>query len=300
MVKSVLFLGIALMSMLTLFCSACAQQPVPAPTPTVTYSLPELKYILFSNFSNVFFVDPDFYPLARVGQEEKNALEQFPVISADGAEFPAILKHLGLQQKPEYSDAEKLLIYREHKKLTLAVQITPTGDNYQFVLRVGENQGERITGTITPSGIITVTKREPVFNTYPICLVKGTLIDTPGGPVSVEQIRKGMSVWTQDISERRLPADVVEITSIEVAFPFRVVKISLSDGRTVSASPSHPSAEGRALGGYRTGDALDGAVVVGVEFVPYDGASTYDFLPDGPTGLYWANGILLRSTLAAK
>lgn len=300
MVKSGLFLGITLISILTMFSGACIQQPSPAPTPTVTYSLPELKYILFSNFSNVFYVDPDFYPVARVGQEEKNALEQFPIISADGAEFPAILKHLGLPEKPEYSDAEKLLIYREHKKLTLAVQITPAGETYQFVLRVGENQGERITGTITLSGIITVIKREPSFNTYPICLVKGTLIDTPGGPVPVEQINKGTTVWTLDNSERRVQADVVEITSIPVASPFQVVRISLSDGRTVSASPGHPSAEGRALGDYHTGNTLDGALVVTVEYVTYDGSATYDFLPDGPTGLYWANGILLRSTLAAK
>jgi len=79
-----------------------------------------------------------------------------------------------------------------------------------------------------------------------------------------------------------------------------VVRISLSDGRTVSASPGHPSAEGRALGDYHTGDTLDSAIVVRVEIVTYDGDATYDFLPDGPTGLYWANGILLRSTLAAK
>jgi hypothetical protein len=37
-----------------------------------------------------------------------------------------------------------------------------------------------------------------------------------------------------------------------------------------------------------------------VEHVIYHGDATYDLLPDSSTGLYWANGILLRSTLAAK
>jgi hypothetical protein len=47
------------------------------------------------------------------------------------------------------------------------------------------------------------------------------------------------------------------------------------------------------------GDTLDGALVIVVEQVIYEGGATYDLLPGGPTGLYWANGILLKSTLAA-
>jgi len=80
MVKSRLFSGIALLSILTIFTGACTQQPVP--TPTVTYSLPELKYLLLSNFADVFYVDHDFYPVAREGQEEKNALARLhPIIA---------------------------------------------------------------------------------------------------------------------------------------------------------------------------------------------------------------------------
>jgi hypothetical protein len=32
--------------------------------------------------------------------------------------------------------------------------------------------------------------------------------------------------------------------------------------------------------------------------IPYTNGSTYDLLPSGPTGTYFADGILLRSTLA--
>lgn len=275
-------------------------QPAPTPTPGVTYSVPELKYRLIDNFGEVFYVDADFYPVAREGQEERNAQEQFPAIMADSAEIVAILQHLGLPNKADYTLEEKVRIYREHKKLSLGVQLTPSGGLYSFTLRIGEGQGWRIEGTITPSGQIAVIKREPSFNTYPICLAKGTLIDTPTGPVPVEELQPGMAVWTEDGAGKRIPAVVVETGVTTVPRSFHMVRLSLNDGRTVTASPGHPTAEGRALGDSQVGDMLDGATVLAVEYLPYDWAETYDLLPSGATGLYWANGVLLRSTLAGN
>jgi len=297
MVKSKLLIGIAFLGIVTIFGSACAQQQS---TPPVAYSITELRYRLISNFDDLFYVDPDIWPIVRVGQEEKNALEQFPIINADTSEFSVILDYLGMSNKSEYTNEEKLLIYRQHKKLTLGVQMTASGDGYQFTLRVKEGQGERIEGTITPSGKITVLKREPSFNTYPICLTRGTVIDTPGGPVPVEQLHQGMAVWTVDNSGKRIAAAVVETSVTPVPLSFQVVRMRLDDGRTVSASPGHPTAQGQALGDYEIGDILDGALVVVVEYVTYDGGATYDLLPSGSTGLYWANGVLLKSTLATK
>ena len=76
-----------------------------------------------------------------------------------------------------------------------------------------------------------------------------------------------------------------------------MVRVTLDDGRSVTASRGHPSAEGRALGNYETGDILDGAVVESVESVTYNTGATHDILPEGPTGFYWANEILLLSTI---
>ncbi len=269
------------------------------PPPAAEYSLPELKYLLLASFDDVFWCDPDFYPIGRPGQEEQNALEQFPVISANQAEFSAILQHLGLPNKAEYTDAEKLLIYREHKKLTYQVDMTLAGDIYQFTLRVKEGQGERIEGTVTSAGDIKVTKREPSFNTCPICLARGTLIDTPGGPVPVEQLHEGMAVWTADSTGNRVAGVVLKMVTTPAPSSFQMVKVTLSDGRAVTASPGHPTAEGRALGDYQVGDTLVGAVVTAAEHSDYNGV-TYDLLPSGGTGLYWANGILLKSTIVAK
>jgi len=297
MTKSRLLICIVLLSIVAIFSGACAQQQ---PTPPVIYSVPELKYRLISNFDDLFYVDPDYWPIPREGQEEKNALEQFPAIEADTSEFLAILKYLSMSNKVEYTNEEKLLIYRQHKKLTLGVEMTASGDVYHFVLRVREGEGERIEGTITPSGKIKVLKREPSFNTYPICLTRGTLIDTPSGPVPVEQLHKGMAVWTVGDSGKHIAAAVVETTMTPVPAFFQVVRVGLNDGRSIAAAWRHPTADGRALGEYHVGDTLDGALVILVEHLIYNSGATYDLLPTGSTGLYWANGILLKSTLAAN
>lgn len=272
----------------------CRSQP--SPPPPAEYSLPELKYLVLGSFEDVFWCDPDFYPIGRPGGEEQSALEQFPDIRANEAEFSAILQHLGLPKKTEYTDDEKLLIYREHKKLTYQLEITASGDVYQFTLRVKEGQGERMEGTITPSGNIKVLKREPSFNTCPICLAEGTLIETPGRSVPVELLREGMVVWTSDDAGNRVAGMVLKTAATPVPTSFQVTKVTLSDGRAVTASPGHPTAGERALGNYQVGDTLAGAVVTAVEHLDYNGV-TYDLLPSGGTGLYWANGILLKSTI---
>jgi hypothetical protein len=70
----------------------------------------------------------------------------------------------------------------------------------------------------------------------------------------------------------------------------------LSDGRTVEASPGHPTADGRHVGELVPGDLLDGSRVRAVERVSYIG-DTWDLLPAGPSGAYWADDVLLGSTL---
>ncbi len=273
--------------------------PSPSPSPTVgpAKTQYQLEYLLLAKYPDFFWCDPDFYPIAREGQEQVNAIQQFSTIRSNSTEFSAILEHLGILDKADYTDAEKLSIYREHKKLTYALQVTASGNIYQFTLRIGQNQGFRVTGTITPTGQITETQRESSFNTCPICLAKGTLIDTPTGLLPVEQIQEGMTVWTLDEAGNRVAGTVIETHMTPVPPSFQVVKVTLNDGRTDTASPGHPTADLKALGDYQIGDTLDGAKVTSVERLVYDWTATYDILPSGATGLYWANGVLLLSTL---
>src|ERR1035437_8481427 len=295
--KTVGTIVLVTMIVLTLLLSGCLPQTTPTPTPTVALSQYQLGYRLLAAYPDFFWCDPDFYPVARPGSELGNAVAQFPTIRANAAEFSAILAQLNLPDKADYSDAEKLLIYQEHKRLTLAIQMTASENTYGFTLRTGKNQGFSITGTITSTGVIKEMKKETSFNSCPICLTKGTVIATPDGNIRVEQIAKGMTVWTADESGNRVTAEVIDTISTPVPPSFQVVKVILSDGRTVSASPGHPTADWRALGDYQVGDALDGSAVVSTERVTYDAGATYDILPAGVTGEYWANGVLLKSTL---
>jgi hypothetical protein len=295
MTKKIL-MAIALAITLALNAS-CIAGLTPSSSP-VSYSQYQLEYMLLAKYPDYFWCDPDSYPVGRPPEQiQAEADDQFPTIAANTAEFAAILEHLGLAQKTDYSESEKLSIYQEHKKLTRALQIEPSGNIFSFTLSIGEGQGFRVKGTITPYGIIQEINRESSINTCPICLTRGTLIDTPGGPVPVEQIKEGMPVWTLNEAGRRVAATIVDAASTAVPPSFQVVKITLSDGRSVTTSPGHPSSTGRSLGEFQPGDTLDGARVTTVEKISYNGGFTYDILPSGSTGLYWANDILLRSTL---
>jgi len=207
------------------------------------------------------------------------------------------LNHLNLPVKAAYNDDEKLQIYREYKKLNDAVQVTAAAAGYTFSIRVGQNQGETYQGTIAANGLITVTATTPSINTCPICLAEGTLIDTPNGAVPVEKLQKRMTIYTQDSMGKKITGVITATASVQSPTAFQLIRIALNDGRIVSASPGHPTTDGRTIGELKVGDMLDSGTVVSVTAVPYNGF-TFDILPEGGSGFYWANGILLKSTLA--
>lgn len=131
----------------------------------------------------------------------------------------------------------------------------------------------------------------------PICLSGDTRIETPNGDVSVKDIKKGMSVWTVDRTGKKIAA-VVALTGKVFAPPgHKVAHIQLSDHRDIYVSPGHKVADGRKAGDLHAGDILQGATILSVNFIPYTEEYTYDILPEGETGFYFANGILLQSTI---
>ena len=79
-----------------------------------------------------------------------------------------------------------------------------------------------------------------------------------------------------------------------------MVRLIFDDGRELFASPGHPTADGRSVGNLAPGDLYDGASIVSAERVLYGEEATYDILPSGETGFYWANGVLLGSTLRSE
>ena len=275
--------------------------PVPAtPIPTLpssSLSPTELKYRVLDQFPDFFFCDPDFYPIAR-DDEMTLAQQRFPELQAKQEEFQAILNRNNLSGATSFTDEQKLLIYRDHKKLN-AIFFEVAGDRYQFQIQTGAEgqQGSFITGTIDANGAIEVQKQESSFPSCPICLAAGTLIDTPRGAVPVEGLQIGDPVWTMNEAGERVRGKILKVGSVNVPVTHQVIHMILSDGRELYASPGHPASDGRALGDLNAGDLLDGAHVILLERLPYDGIVTYDLLPSGGTGFYWANGILMGSTL---
>jgi len=257
----------------------------------------ELKYRVLNQFPNIFFCDPDYYPIARADETDL-ARQRFPELQANAEEFNAILSHNHMAVQSTYTDAQKLLIYREHKKLA-AVHFELSGNSYQFQLTVEitKGQGELIAGAIDGGGKIAIQQRQPTITTCPICLAKGTLIDTPAGPLPVQDLRVGMLVWTMDRAGARAAMPVLRVGKTVVPSTHAVVHLVLADGRELWVSPGHPTADGRRAGQLQAGDQLDGGIIRSASLVSYTGYATYDLLPAGETGFYWANGILLASTL---
>ena len=278
--------------------------PPPAPTPTSIPPLPsglsptELKYRVLDHYPDFFFCDPDSYPIAR-DDELSLAKQRFAQIQSDAELFAAILAHNHLSGLTSFTDDQQLTIYRDYKKLN-AVVFQKIGDVYQFDIRIGpEGQGYAIVGTIDGAGTIAEQQRKPTITTCPICLAKGTLIDTPRGPLAVEEMRVGMPVWTAAPNGDRVEGVVLKMVRVFVPPDHRVVHLKLADGRELFASPAHPTAAGRTLSDLLPGDLLDGSRITQIEQTIYTGAATYDILPSGLTGFYWANGILLGSTLSS-
>ena len=253
-------------------------------------------------FGPLHYCDPDEYPISH-GDEQQKAIEQFPIIQADAPTFAAILERIGITGQGEFSDADKLQIYREWKALN-AVDAQPLGNGlYQFDITTegdaASGQALHILGTVDAlSGLVTIASQVDVFGTScPICLARGTLIDTPSGPVAVDQLKVGDVIWTRDAAGHRFAAAVARVGSVPVPSSHQIVHLVLDDGRSVDVSPGHPLTDGGYAGELRAGDHYDGATVVSATLADYDGGRTFDVLPDGPTGFYWANGILLASTL---
>jgi hypothetical protein len=274
--------------------------PTPTPTPGASYTLPQLKYLLLDHYGeNQFFsCDPDYYPVGH-GDELERAVAAFPVIENETDVYAAITARKGLL--PPYTNDTKLLLYREYKKLN-AIPLSPvSAGSYSFNLRLGSaGQGRLVSGVIRTDGAILSERSETAFLTCPICLAGGTLIDTPSGPVPVEDIRTGMLVWTPGPHGGREEVPVLRTIKTPVPPTHLLVHLRLSDGRELDASPGHPLADGRLLGTLSVGDAVDSERVTAADLVPFTGEYVYDILPEGETGGYWANGIPLGSTLFSK
>lgn len=277
---------------------------IPGPTGGAKLSAGEIRLLLIDRFGPRWYCDPDEFPVAH-GDEQERAIERFPEMKAEGELYRAVAARLGIDPNAALTDAQKLAIYHVWKA-GISIPLDPVGDGrYRFDYSAqpapGATEGTRTAGIVTASGDITIEQTAPAgAPNCPICLARGTMIDTPDGQVAVERLRLGDPVWTLDLTGRRVRGTVIALGSTTAPANHRVIRLTLVDGRTVTASPGHPLADGRTLGALALGDLVEGRRIVGLVSVPYSGGQTFDLVASGATGLYLSDGIALGSTLAPR
>ncbi len=132
----------------------------------------------------------------------------------------------------------------------------------------------------------------------PRCLDGTTRIATPDGDRAINSLSVGDIIYTETRAGTRIAAPLLEVVHVPAPPTHRLVVLSLADGRTLRVSSGHPLAVGGLIGQLAVGSEIDGSrVVARAQSIPTD-AMTWDVLPAGDTGHYWANDVLLGSTLA--
>lgn len=272
----------------------------PGPTPGVDFSPGELRLLLTDALGPRWYCDPDEYPVGR--DEQQSAIDRWNEIFMSDV-FMAAIDRLGFTPGQDFGPAEQLAVYRLWKvAATIPFEVVPSGDGFRFDYLAapigGATDGVHTIGIIDSTGRITIESRstagEPMC---PICLVRGTLIDAPAGPVPVEQLRVGDAVWTLDGAGRRVVGTVLAVAAMTAPSSHRVIRLELADGRSLTASPGHPLANGTTIGELQVGDLVDGSAVASLTWLPYGGGRTWDVLVSGSSGVYFVDGIPTASTI---
>ena len=173
---------------------------------------------------------------------------------------------------------------------------TSSSGGFEDCGSIGSCRGQNGEELPCPSG--TECSGLPAYGCYPpgcpvpICLSPDTRIKTTGVEKRIADIMVGDLI----ITDTGKSAKVKKIGSTKVK-DHNILHVKLNDATVLEISPGHPTADGRKFKNLKTGDLLDGRVVVEVKTMPYKYSHTYDILPDSETGHYYANGILIGSTL---
>jgi hypothetical protein len=128
-----------------------------------------------------------------------------------------------------------------------------------------------------------------------ICASPDTPIATPNGDVPIAALEVGDLVYSTRASG--IVAVPVLRTHRQAVASHHVVQVRLATGAVLEISAGHPTADGRTFGELRVGDRLGDVPIVAVRVVPYLHDATYDILPASDSGVYFAAGVPVGSTL---
>jgi len=279
--------------MLVLALTACGSVKYGGVSQSLT--TPDLKYRLIDTIGAPLFCGP---PVVRMPSDDEASQEVAALRSQDATSFDAIVHHEKLDAAHLTADDDRRIV--QQVQMLQALPLQADGQVFRFDYIAGRPSPEHVVGTIDDHGVISLESHDPTQfpgrGGCPICLAATTRIGTPDGPILVSDLRAGMLVWTVDAG-KRVAAPIAIVRYTPAPFGHRVIRVVLADGRAVVASPGHPTGDGRRVGELNPGDLLDGSRIVSMDVLPYAG-DTWDLLPLSSTGTYWADGVLLGSTLA--
>lgn len=129
------------------------------------------------------------------------------------------------------------------------------------------------------------------------CLSSSTMIATPLGNINVKKIKVGQLVYSANEYGKKICVPVVKTSKVFVSKTHKIIYIALEDGRKLLVSPTHPLIGTKKICQLAIGAKYDGSIISDFEILDYEDKYTYDLLPESATGYYWANGILIGSTL---
>ncbi|HVL90118.1 MAG TPA: Hint domain-containing protein [Actinomycetota bacterium] len=285
-------------------------RPTPTPTPTLGEPVPfapaSLQFIVLDRFGPPVACDPDTYPVGRADGERHAADQWWSELNVGSTHGRAIIDRLGWAFPPSAAEVDRVAAYREYKKLR-TVQMTLVDRAYQFEINAAPPGGSgswdggpatRYVGFILPDGRIESVIEHPIDVNCPVCLDGETRIRVPGGERPVRLLRQGDPV----LSVGRGGETIVTTVRRWVRRPAHgpLLAFELADRRRLRMAGAHPLPDGRPAGMLAPGDELGGSRILRRDAVEPSGGATYDILPDGPTGHYWANGILVASTITAS
>jgi hypothetical protein len=287
-------------------CTGSSSGPPPLGPPL---SKPALALRVLHSIGPFFYCDPDAFPVGR-GTTEFNATAGVGELQrSDPAALRAVADDLGLPARGPYPVRAREAIWDRYKRMhAIELRFQPTSGGYDFSYLPNPGASSAsdlpdhpttIEGFVRTDGEVTTGAPQPAQNQYgcPICLLRNALIATPDGRIPIAALRAGDPVWTADADGHRIVGRVLAQRSLDVGPHHAVVHVTLADGRVLVASPGHPLVDGRVVADLHRGDRYDGSRVAGVR-VRYVSGRTYDILPSGLTGQYWADGVLVGSTLA--
>ncbi|TME89097.1 MAG: hypothetical protein E6I43_01200 [Chloroflexi bacterium] len=279
--------------MLVLALTACGSAKYSGLSQPLT--TPDLKYRLIDTIGPPLFCGP---PVVRMPSDDEASQEVAALRSQDATSFDAIVHHEKLDAAHLTATDDRRIV--QQVQVLQAVPLQADGQLFRFDYIAGRPSAEHVVGTIDDHGVISLESHDPTQfpgrGGCPICLAATTRIATPDGPILVSDLRAGMLVWTVDAG-KRVAAPIAIVRYTPAPFGHRVIRVVLADGRAVIASPGHPTGDGRRVGELNPGDLLDGSRVATINVLPYSG-DTWDLLPLSSAGTYWADGVLLGSTLA--